>query len=123
MTAAFEALIDDTGSLMRTRFFGVVTAAHMAGALAAVEALLPRLRPGFTVLTDLSGLDSMEVECGRDLSRIMDHLKTSGVSRVVRVIPDRSKDIGFNILSIIHYRKGVQILTCTTLAEGERALQ
>jgi len=122
MTPAFEAEINRQANLMRTRVSGDVAVAHMMEAVMAVEALLPQLDPGFTILTDLSGLNSMELECAAHFSRIMDLCKARGVSRVVRVIPDPSKDIGLNILSIIHYGSGVQILTCRTLAEGERAL-
>jgi hypothetical protein len=89
---------------------------------AAVEALLPRTRPGFTVLTDLSALDSMDLDCVADLTKIMDLCRAHEIGTVVRVIPDPAKDIGFNILSIVHYRGGVRIVTCETLAEAERAL-
>jgi hypothetical protein len=41
---------------------------------------------------------------------------------VVRVIPDPHKDIGLNILSLFHYRRGVRIVTCETLEEAMRAL-
>jgi hypothetical protein len=53
----------------------------------------------------------------------MELFKTRSIGTVVRVIPDPEKDIGFNILSLTHYRRGVKIVTCETLAEAERALQ
>ena len=48
--------------------------------------------------------------------------RAHGVGLVVRVIPDHSKDIGMNILSIIHYRGKVRIVTVDTVAEGEAAI-
>ena len=122
MAANFEAELNRQDNVLRTRFSGVVTAAHMAEALAQFEGLLPQLGPGFPILTDLSGLESMELECAPPLARIMELSKARGVSMVVRVIPDAHKDIGLKILSIIHYGRGVRIVTLKTLAEGEQTL-
>ena len=88
-----------------------------------IEEALGVLRAGFSVLTDLSALDSMAIECAESLGHIMDRFRHHGVALVVRVIPDRDKDIGFNILSIIHLRRGVRVVTCATLAEAEAALR
>lgn len=109
-------------NLARIRYFGRITVGEMKSALAKIESVLPQLKPGFTVLTDLSELESMDLDCVSHLTKIMDFSRAQGIGTVVRVIPDPAKDIGFNILSIIHYRRGVQIITCETLAEAERAL-
>jgi hypothetical protein len=42
---------------------------------------------------------------------------------VVRVIPDPHRDIGMTIMSVFHYRGGVKIFTCQTLAEAEETLR
>ena len=119
----FEVKIELERNLVRTRWVGRVTAADMKEAAGLVERTLPGgLRTGFFVLADLSGLVSMELECAPHLSRIMDICLAHGVGRVVRVIPDHTKDIGINILSIIHYRGKVQTLTCDTMEEAELAL-
>jgi hypothetical protein len=52
----------------------------------------------------------------------MDRLRAGGIRTVIRAIPDPNKDIGLKILSIIHYRRGVRIVTCDSRAEAERAL-
>lgn len=109
-------------NLARIRYFGRITGGEMKTAVARIESLLSELKPGFTVLTDLSGLESMDLDCVPHLTKIMDASRARGIGTVVRVVPDPDKDIGFNILSIIHYRRGVQIITCETLAEAERAL-
>ena len=85
--------------------------------------LLPGLRPGFRLLTDLSGLESMDVACLTHIRRMMDLLNEKGVELVVRVIPDPHKDIGLNILSLFHYRRRVRIVTCETLEEAMRVLE
>jgi hypothetical protein len=52
----------------------------------------------------------------------MDLLNKRSVSKVVRVIPDPQKDIGLNILSLFHYRRGLPIVTCETMDEAMAAL-
>lgn len=121
--AAFEILSDGVPHLVRIRYLGHVTAAGMQACREAIEQILPRMQPGFTVVTDLSGLASMDLECAPHLTKIMDLAGNLGVGTVVRIIPDPAKDIGFNILSIIHYRgHDVRIITCETREEAERAL-
>jgi hypothetical protein len=44
------------------------------------------------------------------------------VVRVLRIIPDPSKDIGFTLLSHTHYRGKVPFVTLTSAAEAETAL-
>ena len=121
-TPSFRIKLEADRNLVRMWYLGHVTAAQMTACVKAVEAALPALRPGFTVVTDLSGLESMDLDCVPFLTKIMDRCRAGGIGAVVRIVPDRSKDIGFNILSIIHYRRGVKVITCATLAEAERAL-
>jgi anti-anti-sigma regulatory factor len=118
-----EIEVDAIRNLARLRYSGTVKAAQMKVAVEEIEGLLPQLKPGFAVLVDLTKLDVMELDCVPYLTKIMDLCKAQGVRLVVRVIPDRHKDIGLNILSLTHYRGKVQIVTCDTLAEAERALK
>jgi hypothetical protein len=117
-----QLTIDETRNVLRVRFHGHVTAATLQAEVDQIKASLPRMRAGFTVFTDLSDLDAMELDCVDSLTRMMELFKGHGVALVVRAIPDPAKDIGFNILSLTHYRRGVQVITCRTLAEAERAL-
>ena len=117
-----EIATDEGRNVIRIRFHGNVTATAMQGALTDMNEPLRCVQAGFTVLTDLSDLETMELDCVDSLTRMMDNFKASGVGTVVRVIPDPAKDIGFNILSMTHYRRGVKVITCETLAEAERAM-
>jgi hypothetical protein len=119
----FEVEVEAARNLARTRYTGTVTAAHMRAGVEEVARLLPPLRAGFTVLADLSGLEAMDLDCAPHLAKIMELCKAHGVGRVIRVIPDPAKDIGLNILSLIHYRGKVQLVTCSTLAEAEQELK
>jgi anti-anti-sigma factor len=118
----FEVTTNGTANLLRIRLSGNIDAASMQACVDAVASSLPALTTGFNVLTDLSGIKSMDAACVAHVERLMDLCRDKGVATVVRVIPKRSKDVGFNILSLFHYPKNVRIVTCPTPAEAERAL-
>jgi hypothetical protein len=109
-------------NLIEVRYRGRVSTADVKAVSGVVMDLLPQLRQGFTFLADLSELESMELDCAPFIARIMDACDAAGIGTVVRVIPDRRKDIGLNILSIIHYKRRVHVLTFQNLAEAERAI-
>ena len=119
---AFEAEFDSTHNIMRTHFRNRLTSEELEERLDCIDCLMTALRPGFTVVTDMSELNSMDLECAPHLARILDLERVHGVSKVIRIIPDPAKDIGINILSIIHFRGKVPTMTCKTLAEAEREL-
>jgi len=87
-----------------------------------LEVLLAELRPGFRLLADLSRLESMDLDCAAGLGQFMELMDQGGVSLVVRVIPDPRKDIGMNILTILHYRHRPRLVTCATWAEAAKEL-
>ena len=58
-----EVIGDISCNLIQIRHLGHVTAAEMRACIEKVERLLPEMRTGFTLLTDLSGLDSMDLDC------------------------------------------------------------
>jgi anti-anti-sigma regulatory factor len=118
-----EAHTDTTNKLLRISFSGHVTVAESRDSLKRLQALLMELQTGFRLLTDLSGLELMDQDCVPQLKTVMDHCNAKGVSLIVRVIPDPHKDIGFNILSLFHYRHNIRIVTCETLTEAEQALR
>ncbi len=88
-----------------------------------IKALLPELSPGFRVLVDYSPMESMDLNCAPEIGRTMELIDQGGVSMVVRVIPDSSKDIGMNILGRFHYRSDPQVITCCNLAEAFKKLE
>ena len=113
---------DTRRNLIAVRYRGRVSAADVKAACGEVVSLLPEMRKGFTFLADLSELDSMGLECLTDITQIMDVCNAAGIGTVVRIIPDPRKDIGLKILSIIHYRRGVHVITCQNSAEAERVI-
>jgi anti-anti-sigma regulatory factor len=83
-----------------------------------IRELLEDVAPGFRVLADFRGLESMDSAAARHIAKIMDALAEKGVASVTRVMPDPHKDIGLNILSQFHYGPEITITTFETLADA-----
>ena len=87
-----------------------------------LKAQLKELSAGFRLLADFSQLESMKLDCEPELGRTMELIGQAGVDLVVRVIPDPSKDLGMNILTVFHYPHRPRVVTCENLIEATRAL-
>ena len=111
----FQVEADTTLNVLKVSYSQEVDRAQVKQCREQVEMLLRELRPGFQVLADLSRLDWMEHACAPEIGGIMDLCQKNGVSKVIRVIPDPHKDIGFTVMSLFHYAQDVVILTCETL--------
>lgn len=121
-TPNFEVTVNTAANQVRIRLSGDIDAPCMKACVDDVARLGATVSTGFTVLTDLSGIKTMDPACVPEVERMMDLCRDKGVATVVRIIPKRSKDVGFNILSLFHYPKNVRIITCSSTAEAERAL-
>jgi len=119
----FQVEVDKSKSLLKITYAQHVRPEDTKRIEEQAPALLAELRPGFRLLTDMSGLESMDLACVPYIKRMMDLCNKKGVELVVRVIPDPQKDIGLNILSLFHYRRRVRIVTCPTLAEAMEVLE
>jgi anti-anti-sigma regulatory factor len=95
-----------------------VTAEEAKMAAQRIRELLQDITPGFRVLADFRGLQSMDSAAAPHIAKIMDALAEKEVASVTRVMPDPHKDIGLNILSQFHYGPQVQIATFETLADA-----
>ena len=95
-----------------------VTAEEAKMAAQHIRELLRDITPGFRVLADFRGLQSMDPAAAPHIAKIMDALAEKEVASVTRVMPDPHKDIGLNILSQFHYGPQVQIATFETLADA-----
>jgi hypothetical protein len=114
----FEVEVDPARNLMLMTYREHVGPAELAQGRAQVTAALEALQPGFRLLTDLSGLDSMEYACAPAIEATMDLLRKKGVAEVVRVVPDPHKDIGFAVMSHFHYDRKTPVLTVDSRAEA-----
>ena len=95
-----------------------VTAEEAKMAAQRIGEVLQDVAPGFRVLADFRGLQSMDSGAARHIAEIMDALAEKNVGSVTRVMPDPHKDIGLNILSQFHYGANVKIATFETLADA-----
>ena len=119
----FQAEVDKANNLLKVRHAGRVTSAETKRGADEVAGVVMELQPGFRLLTDMSALDFMELECVPHLEHMMDVCNKRGVALVVRIIPDPHKDIGLKIMSLFHYHRGVRIITCATMEEANQALE
>jgi hypothetical protein len=118
----FQVEVDKAKNLLRISYAQHVGPEDTQLVEEKIPGLVPDLRPGFRLLTDLSGLESMDLACVPYMERMMDLCNQKGVEMVVRVIPDPYKDIGLNIMSLFHYPRRVHIVTCETLEEAREVL-
>jgi hypothetical protein len=118
-----QITVDRAQNLLRVTYAGRVGPLETKRAVENLQRVLSDLTPGFRLLTDVSGVQEIDLACEPDMRRMMDLCDEKGVTVVVRVIPDPRKDIGFNIMSIFHYRRRVRIITCGTMAEALQALK
>jgi hypothetical protein len=119
----FQVESDKTKNLLRMAFSQRVTPDETRRWREQLGVLVAELQPGFRLLSDLSGLEIMEPDCAPEIEFGMDLCNKAGISKVVRIIPDPRKDIGLSIMSVFHYRRGVRIVTCETLAEALKVLE
>ena len=95
-----------------------VTAEEAKMVAQRIRELLRDITPGFCVLADFRGLESMDSAAAPHIAKMMDALAKKDVASVTRVMPDPHKDIGLNILSQFHYGPDVTIATFETLADA-----
>lgn len=84
-----------------------------------LQKIIPKLKNGCIVFVDLSLLERMDFEAKKFISKEMELLNAKGVSEVIRIIPDKSKDIGFSIMSLFHYSPKTKIHTYRSLQEAK----
>jgi anti-anti-sigma regulatory factor len=118
----FLATTNKTKKLLHLSFIGHVTAEELRQASQDMPALLADLPREMNLLVDLERLETMDADCAEQLGKSMELHDQHGVGLLVRVIPDPTKDIGLNILTVFHYRNRPRTVTCETMLEAARAL-
>jgi anti-anti-sigma regulatory factor len=99
-----------------------VTADEANIAAQRIREMLQDVAPGFHVLADFRGLQSMDSAAAPHIAKMMDALAEKEVASVTRVMPDPRKDIGLNILSQFHYGPDVTVTTFETLADAVQSI-
>ena len=114
--------IQATGNLLTITFRGKLGVAEMANYVADLDREAAGLPKGFVLYTDITDLEGMDLACSALIRKGMTICRTKGVSTIVRVVPDLTRDPGFNIMSLFHYPRSVKIHTCQTRAEADKIL-
>ena len=115
--AMFHAEANKKGRVLTMSFAQHVDAGEMKCCFERVKTLLDNMEPGFRLVTDLSSLNDMDVDCAPGLGAMMDLCDQKGVKAVISVVPDPRKDIGFTLMSHFHYRHAVNLTTYKSLAD------
>ena len=114
--------VEKSKRLLKVSWSQHVSTDEAKNALEKLPPLLPEFSGGFRLLADLTSLDTLDLGCVSHLRKMMDILNKAGVELIVRVIPDPHKDIGLNIMSLFHYRRGLPIVTFESLPEALKIL-
>ena len=85
-----------------------------------IERIIPEVKKGFTVLTDLTSLQKMDLESRESIAKYMKLFNECGVAEIIRIVPDMTKDLGFNIMSLFHYSRDIKIRTFGSLEEASK---
>lgn len=108
--------------LLCLSYIAAVTVEELERCRVDIQAQLADMKPGFTLLVDLTHLASMGIECMAEIGRNMELIDQRAAGLVVRVIPDPYKDIGMNILTIFHYPHHPRIVTCDDMVQAARVI-
>ncbi len=118
----FLATTNKAKQLLLLSYIGHVREEEVRRGREEASVVMADLSPGFRVLANFGQMDSMDTDTAPEIGCLMEDAERRGVAFIVRVIPDRSKDIGLNILASIHYKRPVQTVTCETMEEAVKAL-
>jgi hypothetical protein len=118
----YLATLNKPKKLLHLSYIGQVKPQELKDGLVDLKALLADLPPDFRLLADFSRLEFMELACVTELGQGMEMVDQHGVEMVVRLIPDPSKDIGLNILTLVHYAHRPRVVTCENIIEAARVL-
>ncbi|MFH2137373.1 MAG: STAS domain-containing protein [Candidatus Omnitrophota bacterium] len=109
---------DKTNNLLTLKISADFDETQAKQCLKDMENCLEEANSGVRILTDLTGLDRMDSAARKYFEQMMDVCNQKQPVEIVRIIPDKSKDIGFSIMSVFHYDKSVKIITCQSREEA-----
>jgi hypothetical protein len=108
--------------LLHLSYIGRVSVEDLQHGSKELTALLAELPAGLRILVDLGRLESMDIGCVKIVGSMMEVMEQHGMELIVRVIPDPTKDIGFNLISRFHYHRSPRTVTCKTMVEAGKLL-
>ena len=121
--AMIDVQVDPAKQLLSLSYSQHVDVQDMKRGVQQIKEALVELRPGFRLLNNLSALETMEPGCAEQIMEIMKLCNDHGIATAVRVIPDPTKDIGFNIMSRFHYSPEVKLRIYENLEVAVKSLE
>ena len=118
-----EVTMNAATQLLTLSYARQVGVEDMKRGLQAITEALAEMKPGFRLLNDMTNLEAMDLGCATYIVEIMKACDARHIGTVVRVIPDPTKDIGFNIMSRFHYRPEVKLRIYDNLADAVKSLE
>jgi hypothetical protein len=118
----YLATVNIPKQLLFLNFIGNVKVEEISAGRENLIELVNALKPGFRLLADMSLLESFGPNCATEIGSNMRFFSDKGVSMVVRVMPDSSKDFGLNILAFFHYAPHLRTVVCETMVEAAKVL-
>lgn len=112
--------IDSSRNLLHLTLMGIIEAAQAEAILSKIERRREDLQKGFIILTDLTGLKTLEPSTAPYIQKTMDLCNECGVSKVIRIIPEPAQNFGLTVMSYFHYDQGVPVVTCSNLEEAAK---
>ena len=117
-----DVQLNASEQLMTLSYSQQVGAEDMQRCVQQIKAALAEMKPGFRLLNNMSNLEVMAPACAVHVVEIMKLCNDKQIGTVVRVIPDPTKDIGFNIMSRFHYSPEVKLRIYDNLADAVKSL-
>ncbi len=115
----FTMSVENDGNKLAITYEGYFDIQQAEQFYLELQKIIPKLKKGCIVFVNLSLLERMDFEAKKFISKEMELLNAKGVSEVIRIIPDKSKDIGFSIMSLFHYSPKTKIHTYKSLQEAK----
>jgi hypothetical protein len=115
----YNISFDENENIVLIKIEGMFDLEQAEKAHNEITLILQKVKNGFIVLTDMSLLKEMNPESFKSISKTMDLFHSRGISHAIRVMPDPSKDIGFNIMDMFHYSPNVKIRTFESLENAK----
>ena len=118
----FLATTNKVIRLLHISFIGDVEPEEIHEGREMLSEILEDLPTGLLLLVDLERLHFMSKECAPEIGWLMELFDRKGVAQVIRVIPDKTKDIGLQVLYLLHYKNPPPLIVCASILEAENIL-
>ena len=119
----FSLKIDDKGDKLNIIYGDHFDKKQAEQFYAELERLAPKINKGAVVIADMSALEKMDLEASVIIEKVMDLLSARAISKVIRIVPDESRDIGLSIIGFFHYSHGVIMHTFKSQQEADKYLE